>query len=85
MILIWHNNILLNFNPEDFMSFRNMIHRLDYDDCCVLFSDGEERAVIRTPNQDICFSFNLDEWKNLCEALDEAVYMREVYQLMQPE
>lgn len=82
MMLIWHNNILLNFNPEDFVSFRNMISRLDYDDCCVQFTDGEERAVIRTPNQDICFSFNFEEWVDLREALDEAVYMNEVYQMM---
>lgn len=83
MVLVWHQNLLLNFTPEEFLSFRNMIFKLDYYDCCVEFNDGEERAIIRTPNHDICFAFNYEEWENLRDAIEEAVYMNEVYQLMQ--
>lgn len=83
MMLIWHHNILLNFSPDDFHSFRKMFSRLDFEECCVGFGDGKERAVIRTPNADICFSFSQDEWDDMRAAMDEAVYMRNVYDLMQ--
>ncbi len=79
---IWHNNLLLNFSPDKFNDFRMAVGRMKFEDCCFFFSDGEERAIISTPNPEISFTFTFEEWSLLKESLDEAVYMQEIYSLM---
>lgn len=82
VLFIWHNNILLNFTPGKFDAFRNAVGRLKFYECCSAFPDGEERAIISTPNPEISFTFTIEEWQTLKEALDEAVFMQEIYSMM---
>jgi len=80
---LWHGNLLLNFTPEKFVAFKKAITSLKYEDCCFSFPDQENRAVINTPHADICLTFSLKEWKNLIELMNEALFLKEVYSLMQ--
>jgi hypothetical protein len=73
---------MLNFTPQDFMLFREMIDRQDFYDCCMLFPDGEERVIVNPPCKDISFTFTQREWLDLKEAIAEAVLMQEVYELI---
>ena len=46
------------------------------------FPDGQDRLVMRTPVNDVQFTFTMDEWEDFQAAMDEAVYMQEIYALM---
>jgi hypothetical protein len=81
-IYIWHHNLILNFTNQQFIDFRKFAHDLDFDERSLPFPDGEERAVLRTPHDDINFTFTYDEWEIFRAAMDEAVYMMEVYSMM---
>lgn len=79
---IWHNNLMLNFTPDDFQIFREMLRLQEFYDCCMLFPDGEERMIINAPCKDISFTFTRGEWLDLKEAMDESFLMKEVYELI---
>ncbi|HWW41702.1 DUF6686 family protein [Pedobacter sp.] len=79
---LWHNNLLLNFTEEAFLLFREVVNSLPFEDNSLPFPNGEERIVLNTPNHDICFAFAEDEFEEFKIAIDEAIYMNEVYQLM---
>ncbi|MVT09812.1 DUF6686 family protein [Chitinophaga tropicalis] len=82
-VYIWHNNLMLNFTPHDFLQFRNMLERQDFYDCCMLFPDGEERVIVNAPCKDISFTFTQQEWIELREAIAESILMQEVYELIE--
>lgn len=73
---------MLNFTPQDFLQFRNMLERQDFYDCCMLFPDGEERVIVNAPCKDISFTFTQQEWIELREAIAESILMQEVYELI---
>lgn len=79
---IWLRNLLLNFTPEQFRAFKLFTAELDTSECTFPFPDGEDRLVLRTPNNDICFAFSLDEWEDFQAAMEEAAYMQSVYALI---
>ena len=82
-IFIWNNNLILSFTPEQFTQFRDFTLELDFDNYTFPFPDGQERMVMRTPVNDVQFTFNNDEWEDFHAAMNEAVYMQEVYSLME--
>ena len=73
---------MLNFTPQNFLQFRNMLEQQDFYDCCMLFPDGEERIIVNAPCKDISFTFTQQEWIDLREAIAESVLMQEVYELI---
>jgi hypothetical protein len=81
-VFIWHRNILLNFSPEDFSSFKRMLDDLDFEDCSFNFLDNISRIIIKTPKPGISFAFTENEWNNFNQAVTEAIYMQQVYDLM---
>lgn len=82
MFYIWHNNLLLNFTEEAFASFKEVVFNMPFNNNCLPFPDQEERIVLHTPNDDISFAFEYDEFETFKSAIDEAIYMNEVYTLM---
>jgi hypothetical protein len=82
ILTLWLHHLLLNFSPEQFNTFMDFTSKLDVEQSLFPFPDGEERLVLRTPHQDICFSFTLDEWDNFQVAMEEASYMKDIYQLI---
>jgi len=79
---IWHANLLLNFGRKEFLSFNKVIHSLNFWDHSHPFPDGSERIILRTPNPDISFTFEETDFELFKEAVEEALYMSEVYALM---
>lgn len=80
---LWHNNLLLNFSAEKFKLFKDAVAALRYEDCSFPFPDQVDRAIINTPCSDISLAFTWEEWKALNEVMEESIYMREVYNLIQ--
>lgn len=83
VIYIWHNNLMLSLNKDEFFSFKRTVGGLSFYKHCLPFPDGEERVILRTPNQDISFVFAYEEYELFKDSIDEAIHMTEVYALMQ--
>jgi hypothetical protein len=81
-INVWQNNLLLNFTPQQFADFRQFIADLDFDERSHPFPDRMDRAVLKTPVDHINFTFTLAEWEDLKDAMDEAMYMQKVFDLI---
>lgn len=81
-IYLWHNNVILNFTTEQFHSFKNLISNYDFDDGAAPFPDGAERIMVRMPEKGVSIAFMEEEWESLKEVLEEASYMREVYEML---
>jgi hypothetical protein len=81
-IFIWNNNLILSFSPEQFIQFKDFTVELDFAEHTHPFPDGQERLVMRTPINDVQLTFTTDEWEDFHAAMDEAMYMQEVYTLM---
>jgi hypothetical protein len=73
------------FQLEAFMSFRDVVNNMPFHNNCLPFPDQEERVVLHTPNDDISFAFDYEEFEVFKAAIDEAIYMSEVYSLMNQE
>lgn len=84
-LFIWNNNLVLNFTPNQFYKFRAFTQDLDIDEYTLPFPDGLDRVVMRTPNSDISLTFTPTEWYDFNEAMEEAIHMLNVYQLMERE
>ena len=82
MYYLWHNNLLLNFSMDAFEAFRGVVFSLPFHKNSLPFPDDEERIILHTPNDDICFAFCYEEFESFKLAIDESIYMNEVYQLM---
>ncbi len=82
VLTLWMRTLLLNFSPEQFRSFKNFTSKLEVDQSLFPFPDGEERLVLRTPHNDICMTFSIDDWEQFQGAMDEAEYMMQVYDMM---
>jgi len=84
MLNIWHQNLLLCFTPEQFRSFKNVAIEMAFEERAYPFPDGEERLILCTPHHDINFAFTTDEWEDFKECLEEAVYMQDIYEIINP-
>jgi len=42
----------------------------------------QDRIVLHTPQEDISFAFDDEEFEDFKAAIDEAIYMNEVYLIM---
>lgn len=80
---IWHNNLILQFSRTRFLAFKKYVTSAGFDEECFLpFPDGEDRLVLHTPNSDINFTFTEEEWECFYAAMEETVYLQEVYELI---
>ncbi|WP_315897956.1 DUF6686 family protein [Mucilaginibacter pallidiroseus] len=82
MLNIWHQNLMLCFTPEQFVSFQNFTKDLDFDDRNFPFPDGSKRVVLCTPNRDINLVFTEEEWSDFNIAMLEASYLLDAYNLI---
>jgi hypothetical protein len=82
VITIWLHQLLLNFTPEQFSSFKTFTAKLEISESLFPFPDGGDRLVLRTPHSDICMTFSIEEWEDFQAAMEDAEYMQGVYQLI---
>ncbi len=83
-IFLWHANILLSFSEEKFAEFRSAVHQYDFASCAMTFSDNIDRISVCTPSSDVNLVFDKLEWAALLHAIEDAAYMQEVYQILEP-
>lgn len=79
---IWQNSFLLTFNANQYTSFLGEIRSKIGSEEFVRFPDGDSRLLLTTPVYEILFTFTEDEWADFTGSLNEAYYMREIYQLI---
>ncbi|MBW4890688.1 hypothetical protein KXQ82_13210 [Mucilaginibacter sp. HMF5004] len=77
------NNLVMNFTETNFSHFKDFTAQMDANEHTLPFPDGQERMVMRTPANDINFTFTPDEWDDFCDAMEEATHMLAVYSLME--
>ncbi|WP_316789153.1 DUF6686 family protein [Pedobacter frigoris] len=79
---IWHNNLVLNFTQEAFVTFKDVLENTPFHKNSLPFPDNEERIILHTPNDDISFAFSYEEFEEFKAAISEAIYMNDVYAIM---
>jgi hypothetical protein len=62
--------------------FYETIQSQEFYDCSMLFPDGEERIIVHSPCRDISFTFTHTEWIDMKEAMNEAILLQQVYDLI---
>ncbi|PVY38372.1 MULTISPECIES: DUF6686 family protein [Pontibacter] len=82
-VSLWHNNLIVSFTPEQFFAFSNLIRRYSFADGAMPFPDELERIMIRLPHKDFTMAFTEAEWVNLGEVVEEALYMRQIYEMLE--
>ena len=55
---------------------------MDFEDCSFHFRDNISMIIIKTPKPEISFTFTEEKWDDFNQAIDEAAYMQQVYDLM---
>ncbi len=81
-VFLWHNNILMTFSEEEFSTFHSTLGQYDFSECSMLFSDKVHRISICTPYNAINLVFDLTQWLDLRQAMEEASCMKEIYALL---
>ena len=80
---VWQKSYVLTFSSFQYACFLDEIRsKIGYEDF-VSFPDDEDRMFLATPAPEILFTFTKEEWVNFTTALEEANYMREVYDIIQ--
>lgn len=79
---IWQNSFLLTFNSAQYESFLYEVKGKMGKEEFFSFPDGNTRTMLTTPVYEILFAFTRQEWYDFTDTLNEAYYMREVYQLI---
>lgn len=74
---------MLSFTREAFISFKLVVNSVSFESSCLPFPGGLQKIILHTPNEDISFSFAEEEFELFKEAIEEAIYMKEVYALVQ--
>jgi hypothetical protein len=82
-IFIWNHNVILSFSPQQFALFKGFVDDMVFEENAFPFPDGEDRAMMRTPVDNIQLTFTPTEWEDFQSAIGEAIYMQEIYTMME--
>ncbi|WP_316807823.1 hypothetical protein [Pedobacter agri] len=79
---IWRAGVLMNFSFQQFDAFYLATKKLEFDDYLENRPDGKEVVILSTPFPDISLVFTRNEWSDFFKTIDEALYMKRVYELV---
>jgi hypothetical protein len=79
---IWRSGVLMNFSFEQFDVFYQSTKKLEFDDYAENRPDGKEVVILSTPFPDISLVFTREEWREFFETIEEAGYMKRIYELV---
>lgn len=79
---IWQGAFILTFTSLQYDYFLEEISKKIGAEEFIGFPDGVFRVLLPTPVQEILFTFSEAEWRDFTSTLQEAYYMREVYQII---
>ena len=70
---LYYKNLLVGFNPEEFMLFAKLFSAVDFSTSALRFPDGVDHIVINTCHQDIQFNFTEVEFEEFRDMLQKAL------------
>lgn len=79
---IWKTGLLMRFTFDQFDQFAEITSRIEFDDYLEYAPDGTEIVILSTPCNDICLMFTREELANFVNAIEEAIYMQNIYKLV---
>ena len=79
---IWRSGVLMTFSFEQFDVFYTATKKLHFDDYLESRPDGKEVVILSTPFPDISLVFTREEWEEFFLKIDEALYMKRVYEII---
>lgn len=79
---IWRSGVLMNFSFDQFDAFYVATKKLDFDDYLESRPDGRQVVILSTPFPDISLVFTREEWYEFITKIDEALYMKRVYEIV---
>lgn len=82
VVNIWKTGLLMKFTFEQFDEFAKIASRIEFDNYLEYAPDGTEIVILSTPCNDICLMFTREELYHFSNAIDEAIYMQNVYRLV---
>ena len=68
-----YKNVLIGFDKEDFKAFVYSFSQLQFETSAVLFPIGERRIIVNSVHCDIQFSYNREEFENICVHLNQSI------------
>lgn len=82
---IWRDGVVMNFSFQQFDAFYLSTRKLNFDDYLEIRPDGQEVVVLSTPFPDISLVFTRQDWQLFVEVMEEATFMKRVYELLNQE
>jgi len=82
VVNIWKTGLLMRFTFAQFDEFAAIARLIEFDEYLASAPDGREVVILSTPCNDMCLMFTREELTDFTSAMDEAVYMRSIYQLV---
>jgi len=79
---IWRAGVLMNFSFAQFDAFYTATRKLNFDDFLEHQPNGKEVVILSTPSPDISLVFTRMEWEDFFNQINEALYMKRVYELV---
>lgn len=79
---IWKTGLLMRFTFDQFDQFAEITSRIEFDNYVEYAPDGTEIVILSTPCNDICLMFTRTELDNFASAIEEAIYMQNIYKLV---
>lgn len=82
VVNIWKPGLLLKFSFKQFDDFAKVARQINFDSYVEYAPDGKEIVILSTPFPDMSLMFTRSELSSFTAAMDEALYMQKVYQLV---
>ncbi len=82
VVNIWKTGLLMRFTFDQFDEFANIAKQIEFDDYLEHAPNGDEVVILSTPCKDMCLMFTRQELDSFSAALDEAIYMKNIYRLV---
>jgi len=79
---IWRAGVLMNFSFDQFDAFYVATKKLNFDDYLENRPDGRQVVILSTPFPDISLVFTREEWIEFFIKIDEALYMKRIYEIV---
>nr|WKN34949.1 hypothetical protein K4G66_21470 [Tunicatimonas sp. TK19036] len=79
---ILYHNVLAGFSPSAFTRFSENVIQTSFQEYSVQFPVGEPYIILQTCHQDIQFTFNKKEFKQLKRGLAEVMVLLEAQQIL---
>lgn len=79
---LYYKNLLVGFNPEEFIRFGRLFSDIDFKLAASRFPDGLDHIVVNTCHQDIQFTFTEAEFEEFRDIMQKALIILKANQII---